>query len=56
MTIYDRYRIALEKAKLVERMPINESKKQEIYSNLGEWVNNNEKELPFPFGKTPRKI
>lgn len=56
MAIYDRYKIALEKAKMVEKMQISEEKKQEIYSNLGEWINNNEKELPFPFGKTPRKI
>ena len=56
MTIYNRYRIALEKAKMVEKMPINESKKQEIYNNLGNWINSEEEDLPFPFGKTPRKI
>ena len=39
MATYDRYKIALEKAKMVEKMQISEEKKQEIYSNLGEWIN-----------------
>ena len=56
MDTKEKYEIAIKKAKEVEKMQISEEKKQEIYSNLGEWVNNNEKELPFPFGKTPKKI
>lgn len=56
MTTYQRYKIALEKAKMVEKMPINEKKKQEFYSNLGKWIDSEEEDLPFPFNKTPRKI
>lgn len=56
MTIYQRYKIALEKAKEVEKMPISEDKKREFYSNLGNWIHSEEEDLPFPFNKTPRKI
>lgn len=56
MNTYQRYKIALEKAKEVEKMPINEDKKREFYNNLGNWINSEEEELPFPFGKKPRKI
>ena len=54
--IYNRYEIALEKAKEVEKMNMSEWRKQEIYNNLGSWINSEEEELPFPFGKTPKKI
>lgn len=58
MTIYERYKIALGKAKEVEKMPISEYRKEEIYRNLGEWINTEKtiEEMPFPFGKKPRKI
>lgn len=58
MSIYERYQIALEKAKMVEKLNIPALKKQEIYSRLGEWINTDKtiEELPFPFGKRPHKI
>lgn len=56
MTTYQRYKIAVEKAKMVEKMPISENKKQEFYSKLGNWIHSEEKDLPFPFNKTPRKV
>jgi hypothetical protein len=56
MTTYQRYKIALEKAKMVEKMPINEKKKQEFYSNLGKWIDSEEEDLPFPFNKIPIKV
>lgn len=56
MTTYQRYKIASEKAKMVEKMPISEKKKQEFYNNLGNWIDSEEKDLPFPFNKTPKKV
>ena len=56
MKIYDRYKMALEKAKMVEKMPISEKKKQEFYSKLGNWIESEEEDLPFPFNKIPRKV
>ena len=59
MTEYEKYKIAIKKAKEVEKMPFTEEKKLEICSNLGQWVNDKEKdldEMPFPFGTKPRKI
>lgn len=58
MTYRERYKIALEKAKKVEKMPFSQYKKEEIYRNLGEWINTDKtvEEMPFPFGKIPRKI
>lgn len=58
MNTYQRYKIALEKAKEIEKMPLPEYKKEEIYRNLGEWINTEKtvEEMPFPFGKKPRKI
>lgn len=59
MKEYEKYQIAMEMAKKVEKMPLSEEKKSEIYSNLGQWVSDKEKgleEMPFPFGKKPRKI
>ena len=59
MEEYEKYKIAMAKAKEVEKMPLSEEKKSEIYSNLGQYVNDKEKgleEMPFPFGKKPRKI
>lgn len=59
MKEYEKYQIAMEMAKKVEKMPLSEEKKSEIYSNLGQWVNDKEKgleEMPFPFSKKPRKI
>lgn len=56
MTTYDRYKMALEKAKMVEKMPISDKKKQEFYYNLGVWIDSEEEDLPFPFNKIPRKI
>ena len=56
MGTYDRYKIALEKAKMVERMPINENKKQEFYNKLGNWIDSEEEDLPFPFNKIPVKV
>ena len=58
-TYKKRYDIALEKAKLVDRMNIPDSKKEEIYRRLAEWIEDLEKDiedLPFPFGKKPVKI
>ena len=58
MTYYERYKIALEKAKKVEKMPIPEERKEEMYRELGAWIETDKgvEELPFPFGEKPRKI
>lgn len=53
---YERYKIALAKAKEVECMNMSEYRKQELYMKLGEWIESDEEELPFPFGKTPKRI
>ena len=58
MTQYERYKIAFEKAKELEKLNMPALKKQEIYSRLGKWINTDKtiEELPFPFGKTRVKI
>lgn len=58
MSIYERYKIALEKAKMVEKLNMPALKKQEVYRELGEWIDTDKtiEELPFPFGKRPQKI
>lgn len=58
MSIYERYQIALEKSKMVEKLNIPALKKQEIYNRLARWIDTDKtiEELPFPFGKRPHKI
>lgn len=53
-----RYQIALAKAREVEKMNMPESKKEETYRKLAEWIDTDKDidELPFPFGTKPHKI
>ena len=59
MLIRQRYEIARAKADELRKLNMPQTKKDESYVRLAQWIEDIDKdtdELPFPFGKKPRKI